>query len=261
MDHVCRNYWQRIVFERLTDNVCNIARQDYEKVRTVGTIMAVKITGYLELIGIGGSASGAGLFLSLLRVQLAAKLGGGGTIYDTTQWRKGERQNIDGEYCVRGVQRCKERCSKSVRGTSIKTLFVADLIESVNLWRLIGTPDIWTGQSSIVVVGLIVEHRVYGSVNNFNILHEFYFIPFRCFFIFPRRTHANVHPSSILFGLRLYFYRVYIKFLFVTTITSRAFGNDLFFKNKNYTLHFHKLNSYTGQVHSFSINDLLFPLF
>lgn len=92
--------------KRLTDNVCNIARQDYEKVRTVGTIMAVKITGYLELIDIGGSASGAGLFLSLLRVQLAPKLGGGGggTIYDTTQWRrKGERQNIDGEYCVRGV--------------------------------------------------------------------------------------------------------------------------------------------------------------
>lgn len=150
--------------KRLTDNVCNIARQDYEKVRTVGTIMAVKITGYLELIGIGGSASGAGLFLSLLRVQLAPKLGGGRG--HNLRYNAMEEEGRAAKYrwrilCTRCVQRCKERCSKSVRGTSIKTLFVADLIESVNLWRLIGTPDIWTGRSSIVVVGLIVEHRVY----------------------------------------------------------------------------------------------------
>lgn len=79
--------------KRLTDNVCNIARQDYEKVRTVGTIMAVKITGYLELIGIGGSASGAGLFLSLLRVQLAPKLGGGEGPQFTIQRNGGGRES------------------------------------------------------------------------------------------------------------------------------------------------------------------------
>lgn len=74
---------------------------------TVGTIMAVKITGYLELIGIGLEhiwCRPLSFFLSLLRVQLGKVAA---TIYGTTCTTE-EREKESGKYCVRGVQRCKE---------------------------------------------------------------------------------------------------------------------------------------------------------
>lgn len=155
---------------------------------TVGTIMAVKITGYLELIGIGLEhiwCRPLSFFLSLLRVQLGKVAA---TIYGTTCTTRRKRERERAANIVYAVcNDARRRLFQKSRGTSIKTLFLVDLIESVNPWRLIGTAQHLTRWSLIVVVGLIVERRVYGSVNNFNILLEFYFIPSRCLF------HSSSH--------------------------------------------------------------------
>lgn len=217
--------------KRLTDNVCNIARQDYEKVRTVGTIMAVKITGYLELIGIGGSASGAGLFLSLLRVQLAPKLGGGGGGHNL-RYNAMEEEGRAAKYRWRILcTRCAtmqgalfQKRSGYIhqnafrRGPHRKCKSVTFNWNTRHLDRTKFDSCRWINCRA---------SSIYGSVNNFNI-YSTNFISFRsvAFSFSPAvLAQTSIHPRV----LGLYFWRVYIKFFFVTTITSRAFGNDLFF--------------------------------
>lgn len=156
---------------------------------TVGTIMAVKITGYLELIGIGLEHIWCrpAFFFYRFYVSNSAKLRPQFTVQPVQRGGR-ERERKRAANIVYAVcNDARRRLFQKGRGTSIKTLFVVDLIESVNPWRLIGTAQHLTRWSLIVVVGLIVERRVYGSVNNFNILLEFYFIPSRCLF------HSSSH--------------------------------------------------------------------
>lgn len=99
-------------------------------------------------------------------------------LYNVEEEREKERQR--GKYCVRGVQRCKEPVPKA-SGYIHQNAFRRGPHRKCKPVTFNWNTGHLTGWSLIVVVGLIVEHRVYGSVNNFNILLEFYFIPSRCF--------------------------------------------------------------------------------
>lgn len=98
--------------------------------------MAVKIIGYLELIGYDGTA-GARLFYRFY-VSDSAKVAS--TIYDTTCTRGGRKY---GKYCGTRCATMQGTCSKSVGVHPSKCLSPGLLVESANRWRLIGTPDIW----------------------------------------------------------------------------------------------------------------------
>lgn len=120
---------------RTVDRQHSITRQDYEKVRNSRDDYGRKnnrISG-IDWYRIGTHLAQACLFLSLLRVQLGHNLRY--NLYNAEEKRERERAaNIVYAVCNDARSLFQKR-----RGTSIKTLFVVDLIESVNPWRLIGT--------------------------------------------------------------------------------------------------------------------------
>lgn len=76
---------------------------------TVGTIMAVKITGYLELIGIGLEHIWCRpLSFFFIASTCPTRQSCGHNLRYNLYNAEEERERKSGKYCVRGVQRCKE---------------------------------------------------------------------------------------------------------------------------------------------------------